>query len=273
VQGKKPASSQIVKAPEFAPATETVETSAYKTDLSPKSINAPEAKTKSSHLVTLLGGMDAAASKNNALAGALSLWGVAQPIKMDTERELTDPEAYFVLTARKNGFRVQGMQSSLARISKLNLPAIFGFYLPGQAAPYFLTLSKIDNGKLTFLTNTGGGHIVVDSREIETLWLGLVYIPWVNFDDYDGILPINGSGDDVLKLKQLLETIGYEDLEPGIVYDKKTEAAIRDVQRRYAIPMDGLVGPLTKIALYNEQPGLNIPHVVTNEATEPKAAP
>ena len=261
--------------PEFIPKTapEPVETAGF----SPESATVPVAGVQSSPLVALLTGMDAETSKDSALVSALSMWGVTPPIKTYTEKELIDPKTYFVLTARENGFQVHSMQSGLARVSKLNLPAILELYLPGQSDPYFLTLGRIDNDKLTFLTDAEGGRLGVTAGDIETFWLGLVYIPWVNFYDYNGVTPISGPGDDVLKLKQLLETIGHKDLEQGIVYDTKTEAAVKELQRRYAIPMDGFVGPLTKIALYNEQPGLNIPHITTTKATAqatgPKVAP
>ncbi len=225
------------------------------------------AGVQSSPLAALLSRMDTDASKKMALADALSLWGVEIPVKAYTEKALADPESCFILTAGQNGFQVHSMQSSLARVSKLNLPAIFEFYLPGRSDPYFLTLDRIDNNKLSFLTDTETGHIEITTGDIETLWPGMVHIPWVNFYDYNAMTPISGSEEDVLKLKQLLEAIGYKDLEPGIVYDTKTEAAVKELQRRYAIPMDGLVGPLTKIALYNEQPGLYIPHIRSGKTT------
>lgn len=259
---------------ESAPTSDIPEPYRFPSEIAPESVEADSLSSKpaaataetvgSSPLVPILTGMDAAASKNSALSGALSLWGATMPIKLYTEKELIDPETYFVLTAKENGFQVHKMQSGLARVSKLNLPAIFEFYLPGQATPYFLTLSRMHNGKLTFLADTEGGRIEMTPEDIETLWLGLVYIPWINFYDYNGITPISGPENDVLKLKQLLEAIGFENLEPGIVYDAKTEEAVKEIQRRYAIPMDGYVGPLTKIALYNEQPGLRIPHIESN---------
>ena len=275
VTGREPPAPERLETPGFTSeiALEPFETN----EMSPDSIAAPVAEIQTSPLVALLTGMDAAVSKNKALAGALSLWGVAQPIKAYTDKELIDPKTYFVLSAMENGFRVHGMQSGLTRVLKLNLPAIFGFYLPGRSDPYFLTLSQMDNETLTFLTGAEGGRLEVSAKDIETLWLGLVYIPWINFYDYNGTTPLSGTEDDILKLKQLLETIGYKDLAPGAVYDAKTEAAVKEIQRRYAIPMDGFVGPLTKIALYNEQPGLNIPHIrvsgATEQATEPMVAP
>jgi len=58
-----------------------------------------------------------------------------------------------------------------------------------------------------------------------------------------------------------MHELGYKDLDITPVYDDKTARAIKQVQRIHGIQVDGVVGPLTKIALYNEKTTLNIPRL------------
>jgi general secretion pathway protein A len=55
--------------------------------------------------------------------------------------------------------------------------------------------------------------------------------------------------------------LGYKDLDITPIFDDKTERAIKQVQRIHGIQVDGVVGPLTKIALYNEKAALHIPRL------------
>jgi murein L,D-transpeptidase YcbB/YkuD len=58
-----------------------------------------------------------------------------------------------------------------------------------------------------------------------------------------------------------MHDLGYKDMELTPTYDDKTAKAIKQVQRKHGIPADGVVGPLTKIALYNEKAALDIPRL------------
>jgi peptidoglycan hydrolase-like protein with peptidoglycan-binding domain len=64
----------------------------------------------------------------------------------------------------------------------------------------------------------------------------------------------------------MLRDIGYKDIDATPRYDPSTRAAVRDVQLRNGLPVDGIVGSMTKIALYNEKEGLGIPHLWSDKA-------
>jgi murein L,D-transpeptidase YcbB/YkuD len=49
-------------------------------------------------------------------------------------------------------------------------------------------------------------------------------------------------------------------------YDKETLQIIKAIQAKYGLHIDGLVGPLTKIALYNESNEFTKPSLVKFEA-------
>jgi murein L,D-transpeptidase YcbB/YkuD len=49
-----------------------------------------------------------------------------------------------------------------------------------------------------------------------------------------------------------LRKLGYDHVSLTESYDKETIKIIKDIQEKYGLHVDGLVGPFTKIALYNE---------------------
>jgi peptidoglycan hydrolase-like protein with peptidoglycan-binding domain len=55
--------------------------------------------------------------------------------------------------------------------------------------------------------------------------------------------------------------MGFSHIEISGIYDPATRWAVQAIQARHGIPVDGVVGPLTKIVLYNEKSSLPIPHL------------
>ena len=98
--------------------------------------------------------------------------------------------------------------------------------------------------------------------ELDSFWNGVAYVTWKNFSGYPPNMPVNATKASIVTLKLHLREIGFEDIEIGPVYDLETEEAVKEMQRRNGIEVDGVVGPLTKIALYNEKAYLQIPHIV-----------
>ena len=62
-------------------------------------------------------------------------------------------------------------------------------------------------------------------------------------------------------LKSLLREIGFDDVDQTATYDDHTREMIKEIQARYGLEVDGVVGSLTKIALYDEAARLDIPHI------------
>ncbi len=208
----------------------------------------------------LIAGLDEMYSKISALENCMRLWGRQPPFRAYEKKELIDPATYFFLTARVNGFDLHRMEGDLTLVRSLNLPAIFDLRVPGYPLPKFLVLSAVQENTLTFRT-VSGQPVQVTAEEAAMFWSGIAYIPWINFFDYAGTTPLSGSGEDIRTLRTLLRNSVDENLAPGSDYDDSTRAAVMALQEKYNLPVDGLVGPLTKMALYNEQPGLQIPHL------------
>ena len=61
-----------------------------------------------------------------------------------------------------------------------------------------------------------------------------------------------------------MKEIGFDQITMDPIYDEPTQEAVKTIQRKHGLLDDGVVGPLTKIILYNEHQSFEIPHIRTN---------
>jgi general secretion pathway protein A len=62
-------------------------------------------------------------------------------------------------------------------------------------------------------------------------------------------------------LKLLLKEIGFDRIPINTEYDAATRDVVEELQHKYGIPVDGFVGPLTKIVLYREKQSYTMPQI------------
>jgi general secretion pathway protein A len=109
------------------------------------------------------------------------------------------------------------------------------------------------------------GKIQVTESDLSKYWTGIFYIIWKNFYNYSGIIPISTTIDSILTLKMHLREIGYREIVMSPFYDESAEKAVIEIQKKYGLVEDGIVGPLTRIVLYNESRDFYIPHILQSE--------
>jgi general secretion pathway protein A len=210
----------------------------------------------------LLEKLDRFYSRKAALKVAMDLWGAESEMGRHLDG-MSDDYAFFQLAAAQNGLLIRRIKGHFNAVKKLNLPAILAFYLPGGRPPVYLALHGIDDGKIALR----GGHkdisIALEPADLESYWLGEAYIPWKNFFSLKGTIPLDSPKDSIITLKMLLRDIGFNAVEISPFYDENTRQAVKHIQGKYGIHMDGVVGSTTKIALYNEKNFKGIPHIST----------
>ncbi|MDX2501762.1 MAG: peptidoglycan-binding domain-containing protein, partial [Deltaproteobacteria bacterium] len=131
----------------------------------------------------------------------------------------------------------------------------------GNDEPGYLTLSKIEGDKLYLGSAVDNRMIETDINEINFTWSGIAYLPWKNFLSIWGTIPTRASKDSIITLKLLLNDLGFDNVAMNEEYDRWTRSAVEEVQAKYGIPVDGYVGPLTKIILYREKNTFDMPHL------------
>lgn len=212
-------------------------------------------------LPNFLTAMDIRASRFNALRQAMELWQTAiedQPYL----RSLDDDQAFFRLTTKPKGFFIHRLETSLDMVKRLNLPAIMEFYPTGSEEPGYLTLSQIEGDSYVFGIPDGKEPVVAGSDEVNLYWSGVAYVPWKNYLSIWGIIPRSSSKDSIITLKLLLHELGFGSVALNDEYDEPTRRAIEEIQAKYGMPVDGFVGPLTKIILYQEKNSFEMPHLI-----------
>lgn len=203
--------------------------------------------------------MDAASSRGNALRAALDLWSSTGPInaKMDT---IDDDRDFFRIAAKQNGFLTRRISCNLKLVRSINLPVIMGLRMPGDFSVRYLTLYRIEGDRVA-LRGRGDDPIYGTLDQLESYCSGVATILWKDFHSITGEIPLNAPNDSIITLKMRLLELGFDDIKIGPLYDKATENAVRVVQQKHGIPVDGIVGALTKIVLYNDIGIVTIPHL------------
>ncbi|MCD6585016.1 MAG: AAA family ATPase [Desulfobacteraceae bacterium] len=190
----------------------------------------------------------------------LQTWKIGENFQQDLT-EISDAPAYFSLAAKETGLIVTPINGDLERIVRLNIPAILKFDAPSGDGPVYLTAIQVTPDAMIF-----SGYKTLPAIEVPYAWImenwgGEAFVFWKNFYTYQGTIPLDAPGESVITLKLHLRDIGYQHIEISGTYDLATRMAIKAIQARHGIPIDGYVGPLTKIVLYNEKQSLAIPHL------------
>jgi general secretion pathway protein A len=204
-------------------------------------------------------------SRTKAMQTVLNKWDADEQISKDLNVVENDMD-FFILAAKQQGLILEEINGDLARIRSLNICAILEFKSPDTHLPVYLTAVEATNYSMTFFENQANVRMVFDDDAIRQYWTGRAYVFWKNFYNYQGILPFNTQNESIVTLKLHLRDIGFENVEINGAYDASTRKAVEAIQTKHGIPVDGYVGPLTKIALYNEKPSLPIPRL--NKQTE-----
>lgn len=225
----------------------------------------PAAKTPTK-LVDFLANITGRSSRLSALKTAMSLWETT-PVLNPYLDDMDDDSAFFQLAAAQNNFYILTLNNDWDLVMRLNLPAVLLFSPAGALSPRCLTLIKIDGDELVFKGGEGEKEeiIKVTPGEMKSYWSGIAYIPWKDFLNCRGDIPLDAPKESIFTLKMLLRDIGFTGIKLDYVYDDATRKAVEKIQETHGIVVDGIVGARTKIVIYNQKKELIIPHLVLNK--------
>jgi general secretion pathway protein A len=201
--------------------------------------------------------LDPRRSKHTSLAHMLNLWQIS-PGQLISDFGTGDAATFFRLSALRCDLQVQVVDGDLALLRRLNRPAILSLRRPAASAPGFVVLTRMEGDTATI---RGGGSTDAWEREVAipelmTRLAGPIYLFWKDFLSDPGTIPVSSAPETVIALKLLLRDMGHAEIAIAPAYDDLTERVVRQVQLKYGLKVDGLVGPMTKICLYNDHPKL-----------------
>jgi general secretion pathway protein A len=249
------------------PASETASGSALAADAfagRPPSVSpgeTPAAAGTGTRLAARLMHINTQSSRLAALRETLEAWGSNLEAKPYLEA-VDDDATFFNLSAKAAGYLIQRVEADLAVLRKVNMPAILEFRAGAKRPPGYLALIAVVGDKL-LLKGSEETAVEADPDEIDQSWTGVAYIPWKNFLSLAGTIPGSAPADSVVGLKMLLRDLGNKSVPLSKEYDPATQKTIEQLQGKYGLPVDGVVGPLTKIVLYREGKHFDIPQLAS----------
>ncbi|BBO76909.1 ATPase AAA [Desulfosarcina widdelii] len=239
--------------------TEGVATAAVEPPLSSVEAQLPpstEPRSQEPELIQAITVADEMRSRAGALKAVLKAWNM----KTDPRPlEVSDGDTYFRLAAHYNNMEIVQARGNLNLIRKLNLPAIVEFPHPDGSGIRYLAVTGMSDDEVQL--SDGEIAYSVPTAVMETTWNGRVHILWKNHFNYTGVVPINSPGDVILSLKGHLKALGYPVGEMNATYDIVTRETIERIQAQHGLEVDGMVGPQTKIVIYNDDKTLEIPRL------------
>lgn len=203
--------------------------------------------------------MDSRASRIVALKATLDAWGVTVEPKPYLET-IDDDSTFFNLSAKALGFFIQRIEADFEVLRKLNMPVILEFRTGAKRPSTYLALCGVTGERIS-LKGAWETPLTLAAGEIDRNWNGVAYLPWKNFLAVEGTIPGNSPADSIVALKMLLRELGHQNLPLSKEYDSATQRTIEQIQAKYGLPVDGVVGPLTKIVLYREGKSFEIPRL------------
>jgi general secretion pathway protein A len=200
---------------------------------------------------------DAVRSRSLAVEDLVRRW-IPEAAALRLPEHLEDDSTFFQIAAGQAGLSVYEVENP-DLLPRLDLPAILAIGSGRPSVRGFVVLSGIEDERYVFSVPGKERPVLCDSSDLDRLWSGPAYVLWKNFFAISGRIPGGAPGESIITLKLLLRDLGYDGVDLGPAYDDNTRRAVMDVQVSGNLPVDGVVGPLTKIALYNRKPGLPIP--------------
>jgi general secretion pathway protein A len=203
------------------------------------------------------------ATRERAFLHVASLWNIESIAHLDPlTQQLKSNVHFFKIAAAQNNFQMLYLNERQGLVEKLNLPVIFGFKLPGDPVKGFLGVEGItqDNEYIIF-PGMDNKIYKIDPEELLPYLSGDMYIAWKDNFGYDRIITGTSAQDSIMSLKLLLIEIGFPLVDMTPVYDSQVKQAIKQIQKKYGLVEDGLVGPLTKIVLFKEKKKNAVPNL------------
>jgi general secretion pathway protein A len=216
--------------------------------------------TSGAELRDLLTEMSPRVSRTTALRAALGLWPDKPEVSPLLE-EVEDDSVFFNLGAKQNGLLVQRIEGDMNLLKRLNHPAILEFKTSDGLGSRYLALAKMSSWGVVLRGAGEEEWIEVGPEQFIPHWSRVAYVMWKDFLGNPGAIASNSPGESVVALKMFMHDLGYHDIEMNPAYDFKTLEIVKGIQRAHGLQADGVVGPLTKMVLFNEKSSLRIPHI------------
>ncbi len=154
------------------------------------------------------------------------------------------------------------LSGNLAKLRALSRPVLLQLHV-GERHPLAVlrglgdTTARLDFGVPTQRDDPASALIEVPLALLDQVWLGEFYAIWKSPEDLPETIRRGDAGPGAAWLRERLVRFGAPAAPPdtGALVDADTETRVRDVQSRFGLVPDGIVGPETELALASRDPG------------------
>lgn len=231
----------------------TISASSEDTVMAPR----PPKTAATADLATRVSARSANESAADAFNAIARIWGVAPVAAAQSSAGHADLEEY----AEQSGLVLSRNSSNLGALLRLDYPAILELSLPGGKERRYVALLGTEGNRL-IVAATINDRTILNSNELEKLWLGRSYLPWKNALNLPLVSRAGDSGTTISEIKHLLAKAGYFNGQPTEDFDEAMLAAVKAFQAAQGIEADGVVGGQTLLLLYRAGGTVAAPRLV-----------
>lgn len=195
-----------------------------------------------------------AATRETVFSVVLSLWenlSEGQNRYFDNAGQDIGDARYFEVRSMQHRLNVLHLSGPKDQIKIFNLPAILTFSIQGKTG--YLAVIGLENDNLcTIACDNARRGIKVDFKELKPFLGEDIFIVWKDIFGYSGVISPSAPPAAVISLKLVLEQLGFKALGTRPLYDAPLVNAVKIIQTKHGLLVDGVVGAMTKMILFQE---------------------
>jgi hypothetical protein len=196
-------------------------------------------------------------TREEAFLAVVRQWDPGASGEDERRRYRAAPDLY--KAAKAFGFQCLRFRGNINRIRALNLPVLLELRLGKTMTKRYAALLAFEGAYGKIAPSLPGGPSLVPVRVLESVWYGTAYVLWRDLWGGRRYLAEGMKGGAVGELQSSLQELGYYKQKPSGVFDGKTSEAVSAFQRDHFLDEDGILGPQTRIVLYQALQRVRMP--------------
>ncbi len=199
--------------------------------------------------------------RKTALYHILSLWS-SQPssVPVNSIDQIGKDPDFFRMAALQNNFLMLHAEPWENWLEKFNLPAILKLIPNNHLEAKYIVVNKItNNNEYVFSFQDEKKIFKIAKKDLYPLITGDAFIACKNIFGHTRVISKGSPKFSVLSVKLILRQIGFTSIELTPIYDDPVKKAVKQIQAKYGLIEDGMVGPMTKLAFIQEKNELSTP--------------